>query len=149
MKVTFDTNIFISRKVQLFNLPSGYYLSAIVLQELVAGAPDEATVKHLAAWRTGYEKQNRVLVPLLEDWWQVGRILNSLQRGRRSPVTGEIPKISVDERLRITNDVLLARTAKREGVIIVTDNTGDFDKIRPLCAAKTVTGEDYFGTPPD
>lgn len=103
MKVTFDTNIFISRKVTLADLPGGFYLSAIVLQELVAGAPDDAAVKYFGALRTVFEKQNRVLVPDLEDWWQVGRILNSLQRGRRSPVTGEIPKISVDERLRITS----------------------------------------------
>jgi len=149
VKVTFDANIFISRKVQLDKLPGGFYLSAVVLQELVTGAADEAAIKRLDVMRTVFEKQNRVLVPLLEDWWQVGRILNSLQRGRRSPVTGNIPKISVDERLRITNDVLLARTARSEGVIIVTDNTGDFEKIRPLCAAKTVSGEDYFGTPPD
>jgi predicted nucleic acid-binding protein len=145
VKITFDANIFISRKQQLLDLPGGFYLSAIVLQELVAGAPDEATVKKFAVMRDVYEKKNRVLVPDLEDWWQVGRILNSLQRGRRSPVTGNIPKISVDERLRITNDVLLARTARSEGVVIVTDNAGDFDKIRPLCAVKTVSGEDYFG----
>ncbi len=43
----------------------------------------------------------------------------------------------------------LARTARGEGVVIVTDNTGDFEKIRPLCAVKTVRGEDYFGTAPD
>lgn len=78
MKVTFDANIFIARKLQLSDLPSGFYLSAVVLQELVAGASDRS-----------------------------------------------------------------------EGVVIVTDNAGDFDKIRPLCAAKTVSGEDYFGTPPD
>ena len=145
MKVTFDASIFISRKVQLDSLPNSFHLSAIVLQELVAGAVDEAAIKRLDVMRGAYEKRNRVLVPDLEDWWQVGRILNSLQRGRRSPVTGQIPKISVDERLRITNDVMLARTAKREGVVIVTDNTSDFDKIRPMCAVKTVSGEDYFG----
>ena len=149
MKITFDTNIFIARKQQLLDLPGGFYLSAIVLQELVAGAPDEAAVKKFAVMRDVYEKKGRVLVPDLEDWWQAGRILNSLQRGRRSPVTGQIPKISIDERLRITNDVLLARTAKREGVVIVTDNAGDFDKIRPLCAIKTVSGEDYFGPEED
>ncbi len=149
MKVTFDTNIFISRKITPADFPGGFYLSAVVLQELVAGAPDEASVKAFGAMRTVFEKKNHILVPLLEDWWQAGRVLNSLQRGRRSPVTGQIPKISVEERLRITNDVLLARIARREGVVVVTDNTGDFDKIRPLCAAKTLSGEDYFGTPPN
>ena len=149
MKVTFDSNIFISRKLQLNDLPGGFYFSAIVLQELVAGALDEAAIKALGVIRNTYEKENRVLVPDLEDWWQAGRILNSLQRGRRSPVTGQIPKISVDERLRITNDVLLARTAKREGVVVVTDNLGDFAKLRPLCAVKTVSGDDYFGPEED
>lgn len=67
MKVTFDANIFISRKVQLDKLPSGFYLSAVVLQELVAGAADEASIKSLGVIRNAYEKENRILVPLLED----------------------------------------------------------------------------------
>jgi len=60
-KVTFDTNIFISRP--RVELPSNFYLSAVVLQELVVGAEDEAEVKSLDAARREYEKAGRLLVP--------------------------------------------------------------------------------------
>jgi hypothetical protein len=36
--------------------------------------------------------------------------------------------------------VLIARTAKRENVTVVTDNTGDFEKIRNYCAVQIMSG---------
>ena len=39
-KVIFDTDIFISRK--RMELPKNFYMSVVVLAELVAGAEDEA-----------------------------------------------------------------------------------------------------------
>ena len=69
---------------------------------------------------------------------------NALQRGRRSKKTGKIPKISVAERYRIINDVLIARTAKRAGVTVVTDNVSDFEKIRNFCDVKVISGSEYF-----
>ncbi|HVF10187.1 MAG TPA: hypothetical protein VNA16_05260 [Abditibacteriaceae bacterium] len=43
------------------------------------------------------------------------------------------------------NDVLIARTARREGVTIITDNTKDFERIQPFCAVRFISGDEYFG----
>jgi predicted nucleic acid-binding protein len=141
-KVTFDANIWIRYKPKSF--PHSFYLSAVVLQELVAGASDGSTVKELERFRYEYRNVNKLLVPNEEDWWHAGIVLNALQRGRRSRKTGRIPKISAAERYRIINDVLIARTAKRAGVMVVTDNIDDFKKIRNFCDVKVISGSRYF-----
>ena len=142
-KVTYDTNIFIRYKQ---SHPHDIYMSAVVLQELVAGADDTSRIKDLERSRHEYRKSNRLLVPTEEDWWQAGLVLNALQRGRRSKKSGRIPKISVAERYRIINDVLIARTAKRAGVTVVTDNVNDFLKIRNFCDVKIISGSKYFSS---
>jgi predicted nucleic acid-binding protein len=141
-KVTYDANIYIRYKPQSF--PRSFYMSAVVLQELVAGANDASRIKDFERLRHEYREANKLLVPDEEDWWHVGLVLNALQRGRRSKKTGKIPRISVAERYRIINDVLIARTAKRAGVMVVTDNIDDFEKIRNFCDVKIISGSKYF-----
>ena len=143
-KVTFDANIFIRYERQPF--PRSFYMSAVVLQELVAGASDATAIKDFERLRHEYRKANKLLVPNEEDWWHAGLVLNALQRGRRSKKTRRIPKISVAERNRIINDVLIARTAKRAGVIVVTDNVSDFRKIRNFCDVNVISGKQYFAS---
>lgn len=53
-RVTFDTNIFISRPAADF--PDRYCMSVVVLQELGVGAEDETEVKALDTARREYEK---------------------------------------------------------------------------------------------
>lgn len=84
-------------------------------------------------------------MPNAEDWWQTGKIINALQRGLKSQQGGQTPKIIAEEKYRLTNDVLIARTAKREGVTVVTDNARDFEMIRRFCAVKIVSSADFFG----
>lgn len=144
-KLTFDTNIFISRKRS--QLPQSFYLSVVVLQELAAGAKDEAELKSLNAVRIHYEKVGRLLVPTAEDWWQVGRIINALQKGLKSQRGGLTPKMSADEKYRITHDVLIARTAKRAGVTVVTDDLKDFEAIQSFCHVRSMSGDEYFRSP--
>ncbi len=121
-------------------------MSAVVLQELVAGANDASALKILERSRNEYRKLNRLLVPTEEDWWHAGLVLNALQRGRKSRKTGKILKMSAAERARIINDVLIARTAKRAGVMVVTDNINDFKKIRNFCDVKVISGSRYFSS---
>jgi predicted nucleic acid-binding protein len=141
-KVTYDANILIRYKPQSF--PRSFYMSAVVLQELVAGANDASRIKDFERLRHEYREANKLLVPNEEDWWHVGLALNALQRGRRSRKTGKIPRMSAAERCRLINDVLIARTAKRAGVMVVTDNVNDFEKIRNFCDVKVISGSKYF-----
>lgn len=143
-KVTFDTNIFVSRKQG--TLPDSFYMSIVVLQELVSAAEDESAIRLLDKARRDYEKAGRLLVPTAEDWFQVGKVINSLQRGLKSKKRGLTPKMAADEKFRITHDILIARTAKREGVTVVTDNTKDFEKIQTFCNVRLLSAADYFGS---
>lgn len=142
-KVTYDSNIFIKYKPA--HLPAGFYLSVVVLQELLAGAKDSGEIKELEAAYRNYKKANRLLVPDIEDWWQVGLVLNALQRGRKSKKSGLILRITIEEKYRITNDVLIARTARRAGVAVVTDNVKDFERIKNFCNVRLIKGTDFFG----
>jgi predicted nucleic acid-binding protein len=121
--VTYDTCIYISRQPSSF--PKGFRMTAIVLQELTAGAADDSTVKLWNDARRLHERAGTLLVPDGEDWWMAGKVLNSLLRGLRSTNKGKIPKISAGEKQRIIRDVLIARVAKRSNTAIVTDNVRD------------------------
>ncbi len=146
-KVTFDTNIFISRK--RIELPKSFYLSVVVLQELVAGAEDEAEVKVLNAALKEYDKLGRLLVPTAEDWWLVGKVIYALQKGLKSQRGGLTPRMSADQKYRITHDVLIARSARRAGVTVVTDNVKDFEAIQRFCNVRLISGDEYFGALPN
>ncbi|MBA3248116.1 MAG: type II toxin-antitoxin system VapC family toxin [Pyrinomonadaceae bacterium] len=141
-QVTFDTSIFIAYKPASF--PAGFLLSAVVVQELAAGANDKTDLQRLDAVRRTYEKDGRLLVPTGEDWWLAGKVLNSLWRGLKSKAGGRTPRIPKTEQQRIIRDVLIARTARRAGATVVTDNTADFLKIKRFCAVRLQSGSDYF-----
>jgi predicted nucleic acid-binding protein len=54
--------------------------------------------------------------------------------------------MSADQKYRITHDVLIARTAKRAGVMVVTDNVRDFEAIQRFCNIRLTSGEEYFNS---
>jgi len=139
---TFDTCIFI--KYQPSDLPEGFRLTAVVLQELTAGADDDKEVKYWNEVRRARERDETLLVPNGEDWWMAGKVLNSLQRALRGGNQGKIPKSDAATIQRITRDVLIARIAKRVGAVLVTDNTKDFELIRNFCNVKIISGKEFF-----
>jgi predicted nucleic acid-binding protein len=141
--VTFDSSVIIGRRPSLPQ--TGFVLIAVVLQELIAGADDRSAIK---AWETTwrlFEEEGRLLIPTGEDWFQAGRILNSLLRGLKSKAKGRTPKLHPDDKQRLIRDVLIARTALREGATVVTDNIRDFEAIRRFCKVKVMSGQKYFG----
>jgi hypothetical protein len=64
-KVTFDSDVFMKRKPT--KLLQGFYMSAVVLEELAAGAEDGSVLKEMEAALKNYEKAGRLLVPTAED----------------------------------------------------------------------------------
>jgi predicted nucleic acid-binding protein len=132
--VTYDTNVFIKYKPAHF--PAGFVMSAVVIQGLAAGAVDKSEIQALNAARLGYEKQGRLLVPNSEDWWMAGKVLNSLLRGHKSQASQHARRIFKGEQQRILRDVLIARTARRAGAIVVTDNIADFERIKSFCRVR-------------
>ncbi len=119
-------------------------MSAVVMQELAAGAVDSSELKQLNAARRDYEKEGRLLVPTGEDWWQAGKVLNALLRGLKSRQGGLTPKLPDSEKHRIISDVLIAVTARRAGAFVVTDNLKDFERIKPYCNVKIINAIRFF-----
>ena len=141
--VVFDTSVFIAYQPRKF--PPGFLMSAVVIQELAAGAIDKSVVQELNAIRQRREKEGTLLVPTSEDWWEAGRVLYALLRGLKSQSGGKTPRLPAEEKHRLIRDVLIARTVKRAGARLVTDNRKDFARIKRFCNIKLVSGADYFG----
>jgi predicted nucleic acid-binding protein len=132
--ILFDTSVYISDLRQgsasLFTLrrtahkvgesTRPLWLSAVVLEELHAGAQDRRLKKLLVRLENDFEKVKRVLVPLRSDWTACGQVLAQVGT-----------KYGYEEigRARLTNDALIAMTAARNGFIVLTKNAADFRRI--------------------
>jgi predicted nucleic acid-binding protein len=95
------------------------WLSAVVLQELYAGARDRdrAVVERL---ERDFDQARRILVPDLRDWIQGGKVLAQLTAKYGYEQIG---------RSRLTNDALIAMSAARVGIRVLTANARDFSKL--------------------
>lgn len=105
---------------------------------------DDSELQQLNAARRAYEKENSLLVPTADDWWQAGKVLNSLLRGLKAKGGGKTPKLPDSEKQRIISDVLIAVTARRERALIVTDNLKDFKRIGYYCNVKAMSAAQFF-----
>ena len=140
--IIFDTNIWIAYQPQTF--PRSLHMSVVVLQELLAGAVDATDVKKQEAAKQQFEREGKLLVPTADDWIEAGKVLNSLLRGLKSKRGGKTPRLHPQDKQRIIRDVLIARTVKRIGALLVTDNAHDFKMIKQFCNVKSQSGREYF-----
>jgi len=96
------------------------WLSAVVLEELHAGVGtrDRKVVERL---EHDFDRARRILVPSLSDWAQAGRVLALLgaQYGYEHIGLG-----------RLSNDALIAMSAGRHGIKVITTNGRDFARLR-------------------
>lgn len=95
------------------------WLSAVVLEELYAGATerDRQLVERL---ERDFDRIKRILVPNLSDWTQTGRVLARLAAAYHYEKIGQG---------RLTNDALIAMSAGRAGIRVITTNERDFSKL--------------------
>jgi predicted nucleic acid-binding protein len=124
----FDTSIYISAlrrgddavlALRRFATEAPVWLSAIVLEELYAGAADgnRHVVERL---ERDFDRAKRILVPNLSDWTQAGRVLARLAAKYHYEKIGQG---------RLTNDALIAISAGRQGVTVITANERDFRRL--------------------
>lgn len=106
------------------------WLSAVVLEELYVGARNES-LRLVTGLERDFEGSKRILTPNTSDWIQAGKILARLAR-----------KYGYEEigRARMTNDALIAASAARTGVTIITTNGSDFSRLAEFCALEWQTG---------
>jgi predicted nucleic acid-binding protein len=95
------------------------WLSAVILEELYAGAQDREQ-QVVGRLQRDFEKAKRVLVPNLGDWALAGRVLARLAAKYHYERVGQG---------KLTNDALIAMSAARCGVCVITANERDFRKL--------------------
>jgi predicted nucleic acid-binding protein len=96
------------------------WLSAVVLSELLIGVMDRQSQKALLRMEREFSKIDRLVVPLQSDWRLAGEILAEIGRKYGYEQVG---------RARMTNDALIAMSAGRRGLTVLTKNADDFRKI--------------------
>lgn len=124
----FDTSIYISAlrqgdpaslAVRRLAADSPLWLSAVVLEELYAGAGsrERRVVERL---ERDFERAKRILVPSQRDWTEAGRVLARLADKYGYEQIGQG---------RLTNDALIAMSARRLGVRVITANQRDYSRL--------------------
>ncbi len=127
--IVFDTSVYIralragdvsmlnEKNVPRSTYSSPVWLSAVVLEELFAGASDKNTIKLISKFEKGFSQVNRIIVPNQSDWSNAGRILNKIGRKYGFEKIGKA---------RLANDAVLAMSVARKGFKLRTANTKDF-----------------------
>ena len=128
-KILFDTNVYIEAiqrgpDADVYNLILATiprtYVSAVVVQELYAGALDTFGERLVVRFVRQTEKTGRLVIPTYRDWREAGRVLariNSQEPAQRTRLA------------RLVNDVLLAMSALQIGATLYTFNRDDFTLI--------------------
>lgn len=126
--VLFDTSIYIASlrlgdeaALRLRRIAAGapIWLSSVVLEEIYAGVVprDRHVVERL---ERDFDRVRRILVPNLTDWTQAGKVLALLAAKYDYEQIGKG---------RLTNDALIATSAVRLGIAVITANARDFKKL--------------------
>jgi predicted nucleic acid-binding protein len=132
MALLFDSSVYITALragsesaivMQRWVKESPLWLSSIVLEELYAGA-SPTDRRALEKLERDFEKANRVLIPNLSDWTFAGKILATVAQKHGYEKIG---------RARLTNDALIATSAARNGISVITTNPRDFALLAEFC----------------
>jgi predicted nucleic acid-binding protein len=126
--VLLDTSIYITAlragddavlKLRRFTPGAPVWLSSVVLEELYAGVKsrDFRIVERL---ERDFDKAGRMLVPNLRDWTLTGKLLARLAAKYGYEQIGQA---------RLTNDALVAMSAARRGITVITANERDFGRL--------------------
>jgi predicted nucleic acid-binding protein len=137
-KFVLDTNLYISKRFTPNNLPETTYYSSVVLFELMTACNDMREFRaYQMVWNIA-DKEGLLIVPNEKDWLQASRISFNLSQERKQQSGGKAPKLSAKVKQEILVDCLLAASAAREGIILLTLNHKDFDYIKRYCKSLLV-----------
>jgi predicted nucleic acid-binding protein len=129
LKKLVDTNIFIDRFVNperfkgIFLSEGLVYLSAVVLMEIRAGAHSKEALKAVQELSNYFKRVGRIIVPTLKDYQQAGELIAKLQKSKG---------YNIIKSSSITNDCLIASSAKNSGAMVYTQNKRDFEAIHTV-----------------
>jgi predicted nucleic acid-binding protein len=141
---TYDTSVIISRRLDFApKLPGNFRFSSIVLLELTASAKDGSQRKAYEELLLGYQKKELLIVPNADDWLLASKILFWLTQGRRRS-SSKLRRLGAGQSQRMALDALLAASARRCKVGVVTENWRDFKLIQRFCNVKVFKASEFF-----
>jgi len=139
-----DTNI-IGSKVfgDARMLPSGQHLSCVVYAELMTAADPKEYRAYVETWKRAAE-DDKLIVPHPDDWLPATRILHLLAQERKRQAGGKSPSRTPAAKQELFADVLIALSAARAGVTVMTDD-GDFRAIKRFHKKlQIISGGEFF-----
>ena len=139
---TYDTSVIIARNIRSF--PNVFRLSQVVVTELVSSANDDADREGWEALSLLYYRGGKLLLPSFQDWAMASKVLYWLRQKRKKEAGGRSPKLPPGASQRMAFDALIAVTAKRADVTVVTENWDDFKAIQYYCPVKLIKASDFF-----
>ncbi len=123
----FDTNIYIQClqdrefairfEAEYARRISFTFFCSVVVQELLLGCTHHLAVKRVQAFYKPFERVNRIISPLYQDWEEAGVV------GLK--IVKKYPSLKA-KRFALINDILIARCCHRVGAILVTRDSKDF-----------------------
>lgn len=132
MPILFDSSVYIAALrpggdpdllAQRWTMESPLWLSSVVLEELYAGS-QPADRRVFEKLERDFEKAGRLLVPNLGDWTSAGKTLAAIAQKYGYEKIG---------RARLTNDALVATSATRWGIRVLTINVRDYELLAHFC----------------
>lgn len=127
-----DTNLYIRAlrdpnelsRLKRFLLRAGTRLrvAGVVALELRAGTRSDAQRAAVEALLAPYAARGRVLAPSFEAFVEAGRVLAALAERERLALATAAPSLRYD--------VLLAASCREAGAVLLTENHGDFTRIK-------------------
>ena len=129
----FDTSLYVSAlrrgndaviAVRRWATDAPLWLSAVVLEELYAGA-GERERRVVERLERDFDRAKRILIPNLTDWSHAGKLLALVAAKYGYERIGQG---------RLTNDALIATSAGRLGVRVLTANERDYRRLNEFRA---------------
>ncbi len=133
----FDTNVVIKYRHLLKPFLRIAYFPSIVFFELVSTSINQDELKLYSEWHRKFVKENRVLTPTENDWWETAKAIRRMYINKVAPQT---------KLVTLKTDALIARlSVKKEGSFIVTNDVDDFQLIkREMPDLRVISDDEFF-----
>jgi predicted nucleic acid-binding protein len=112
--------------------------------ELAAAANDASERKRCEQLFHTYRADNELIVPSDDDWLLASKVLHLLTQSRRRSDGGKLRRLDKGVSQRMALDALIAISARRCNVAVVTENWKDFKLIQRFCNVKIIKAVEFF-----
>jgi predicted nucleic acid-binding protein len=133
----FDTNCVIKYRAEIIENFDILYFPSIVFFELIATSVDKSTFDLYSDWHRDLKKEDRILTPTENDWWETAKAIRRLYINKVAPQT----KLA-----SIRTDALIARiVVKQKDAFLVTNDVDDFQIIkREMPNLRVISDDEFF-----